>query len=151
MGDAESGISDSIDKIVQLLDPPEQSVVLQDLAITLTSISADLEALSSSVNDFSDILNTAIQSESGIKGLLFPTGGDPQSQLYQMADLHEALSIAIRAARGNLKSTIEGVMRDETYSLHSPIKPGFRPTSQDWKRRTIFYGTPSILTSSPEH
>ncbi|KAL8690158.1 MAG: hypothetical protein Q9218_004341 [Villophora microphyllina] len=131
LGNAEISTSNNIDTIVQLLDPPKQEfVTLQDVTLALTTLSAslgpftdldgDLEAAVESVNAvkaFSDVLNTALELESTIKDLLYPTGGDPSTELFQIADLKKDLPLAIEAAKGNIDSTLRGVLSNYTLFL----------------------------------
>ncbi|KAI4180944.1 MAG: hypothetical protein L6R41_006917 [Letrouitia leprolyta] len=106
-----------------LLDPPKhESVALRDLTIALISSLAFLgpvgelggvlqgaEKLTSSVKDFSYVLNDASQreGEGRINELFYQTAGDPSTQLYEIADLRDNLGTAMEAAKDNLQNTIE--------------------------------------------
>lgn len=70
------------------------------------------EKLTSSVKDFSYVLNDASQreGEGRINELFYQTAGDPSTQLYEIADLRDNLGTAMEAAKDNLQNTIERVM-----------------------------------------
>lgn len=92
--DVEASVSNTVEAIVQLLDPLQrQSVALQDLIIALTSLSAFLgpvpdfggalqgvEKIASATKDFAEVLDSALKQNSSIGNVLYPTGGDALSQ-----------------------------------------------------------------------
>ena len=123
-------VATSVDEIVQLINPPEDTTAaLQDIILALTSITAfvapteeltgaltGLEASISAVSTAGQILQTAIYGDPSIKNSLFPTGDDTSS-LIQIAELKDSLVQVINTVNGNLQSTVELVMSNYSVFL----------------------------------